>query len=382
MFPGAGNAELWKGRIASACGLCLALLCISCGTIRSFGWDPGNERMERIRQSPNWEGGRFRNRTSCNRSDPGLISLSFGLLSSGGKARPSCEVPSVRTDLHGLDRNTDCAVWFGHSSLFLQAGGVRYLVDPVLSNAWPQRMLLKAFRGTLAYTPDDIPDVDVLIITHNHWDHLDYFSITALKDRVDLFVCPLGVGGHLEYWGCAPEKIRELDWDDSLVLKSGASIHCLTAVHDSRRFLKKNNTLWMAALIESPSSDILGRIFISGDGGFGGHFAQIPGRFGPIDLAVMENGQYDAVPGSDHSRPEELVKELEMLSPKMVLPYHNSKYSLSKHPWSEPMDYLFENSKGKPYILLNPMIGELVDFSAGILPSTPWWRKMDCYKGN
>ena len=289
-------------------------------------------------------------------------------------------MPSVITDLHSLDRAKDCALWFGHSSVFIQAGGVRYLMDPVLSNAWPQRMLLRAFKGTLGYKPDDIPETDVVLITHNHWDHLDYFTITRIMDRVGLFVCPLGVGEHLEYWGCPPDKIRELDWGDSLTLGNGASIHCLTSMHGSRRFIKKNKTLWMSAFIRTPQSERLRNIFISGDGGFGEHFALVPQRFGQVDLAIMENGQYCDIPESEHSRPEELLKELEMLSPGMVLPYHNSKYALSEHDWSEPMDLLYDNSKGKPYILLCPMIGELIDFTSPSLPSFPWWRDMECYK--
>lgn len=379
MFLGTGNNHTGKGRIASACGLCLVLLCISCGTIRSFGRLPRGERLERIKKSPNWKDGEFRNSVPFNPDDPGLIAMSFDLLTSGGGTRPSCDMPTVRTDLGGIDRSTDCAVWFGHASMLLQAGGVRYLIDPVLSNPWPQRMLLRAFKGTLSYTPDDIPDVDVIIITHNHWDHLDYSSIRSIMDRTGLFVCPLGVGEHLEYWGCPRDKINELDWGDSLTLGEGSIIHCLTSIHNSRRFIKKNRTLWMSALIESPSASCLKRIFISGDGGFGEHFARVPEHFGPIDLAIMENGQYAGHTGAEHTRPEELVKELEMLSPRMVLPYHNSKYALSEHPWSEPMDLLFENSKGKDYILLSPMMGELVDFSGTSLPSIPWWRDMECY---
>lgn len=380
MYLRAGNSESWKGRIATACGLCLLLICSSCATVRSFGRAPRGERLERIRQSPNWRDGQFRNVNSAEPHVPGWFTYAMRLLTAGGDARPSCAVPVVRTDLHALDRNMDCALWFGHASILLQTGGDRFLVDPVFSNAWPQRMLLRAFKGTLCYTPDDIPDVDVVLITHNHWDHLDYFSITAIMDRVGLFVCPLGVGEHLEYWGCPHGKIRELDWGDSLTLESGTVIRSMTAIHNSRRFIKKNNTLWMAALIENPASDALKRIFISGDGGFGGHFASIPERFGPIDLAIMENGQYDEYFESEHTRPEELVKELDMLSARMVLPYHNSKYALSSHPWSEPMDLLFDNSKGKSFTLLSPMPGELMDFSAPSLPTLPWWREMDCYK--
>ena len=372
------------GRIAFACGLFfLTLLFPSCGTVRSFRGDFSEDRRQRIEQSPNWQDGRFRNQEACNPDEEGWFSYSVSLLFSGGETRPSCPVPVVKTDLHSLGREKECAVWFGHASLFLQVGGVRYLVDPVLTNVWPQRMLLRPFKGTKrAFAPEDIPDIDVLLITHSHWDHLDYFTIRALKDRVGLFVCPLGVGAYLEHWGCPAGRIRELDWDERVDIAPGVTIRALPTVHNSRRFITQDKTLWMAALIETRDADRLHRVFISGDGGYGKHFAQIREHYGPIDLAVMENGQYNELFHTVHTRPEELLMEIDALAPRMVLPYHNAKYALAKHPWDEPMERLYESAKGKPYLLLTPRIGDLVDFASDTLPTAPWWREMDDHPAN
>jgi len=335
--------------------------------------------MERIKQSPNWRDGKFHNLDAYDPNEPGWLPYSVSLMTRGGDTRPDCPIPFVKTDLKSLDRDKDCVVWFGHASIFLQIGGKRYLMDPVLSTNWAQNTILRPFKGTSGYSPEDIPEVDVFLITHNHWDHLDYFTVIALMDRVGVFVCPLGVGEYLEYWGCPKEKIVELDWGDSYLLGDDAVLHSLSARHNSRRFAAQDKTLWMAAFIESPSAKHLKGVFISGDGGYSMHFSEVREKYGEIDLAIMENGQYPEGLNSVHSRPEELVQEIEDLSPKMVLPYHNSKYALSTHPWFEPQDLIYENSKEKDYILLSPMIGEMVDFGSSYLPNKAWWRELDCY---
>ncbi len=378
MFPFKGQFVLGKGRNAIVCGLCILLLC-SCSTVRSFRRTPRGERLEGIKQSSHWSGGHFRNQDPEFEADePGLVPYTFSLLFPGSKSRPECEVPVIRTDIKSLDRDRDLCIWLGHASVFIQTGGVRFLMDPVLSNEWPQRMLLRPFKGTVCYTPDDMPELDAVIITHNHWDHLDYFTVTALEGKVSSFICPLGVGEYLEYWGVPVSKIREMDWGDSLEV-SGTTVHCLPAIHNSRRFAARDKSFWMALLLDSPGAKELKRTFISGDGGFGGHFSAVPKRYGPIDLAIMEDGQYGNHGHSVHTRPEELVLEIEALSPRMVLPYHNSKYALAKHPWNEPMDLLYEHSKSSAYILLSPKIGEPVDFESSALPSEAWWRMMPCY---
>lgn len=374
-----------RGRNVFVCGLCIILLLSSCATLRSFRREPRGERLERIKASPNWEDGRFRNVSGeVDPDEPGWFPYTFTLLTIGGKARPSCPIPCVRTDLHSLGRERDCIIWFGHASVFLQLGGVRWLMDPVFTNVFPQRMLLRPFKGTVVYTPDDIPEIDVLLISHCHWDHLDYFTVTAIKERVGKVVCPLGVGEYFEFWGYPKEKIVELDWEDSFEIPSregrcAASVKALPAVHNSRRFSAQDRTLWMSAIIETPSAS-LPRVFISGDGGWGQHFTDIARRFSPIDLAIMENGQYGECGGSVHSRPEELVREIETLSPRIVMTYHNGKYSLAKHSWSEPLDLAYEYAQSSGRMLLTPEIGEPVFPGSGSYPVSPWWRDLACYK--
>ena len=337
----------------------------------SFGRAPRGERLERIGRSPNYRDGKFHNihPTPITTAEKGGLSGIWHFLF--GKRRdlkPENDLPTVKTDLHGLDRNEETVVWFGHSSYFIQSGGKRFLVDPVLTNRPPMSLMFRPFKGTDVYTPDDIPDVDFLIVTHEHWDHLDYNTVKRLKNRVGKVVCPLGVGEHFEYWGFPPERIAEMDWYDTLYADDRLAIHCLPARHYSNRILKRDRTLWASFMIDGPQ-----RIYLSGDGGYDTHFAEIGEKFPGIDLAVMENGQYDRDWRYIHLMPDELVRAIDDLKPRTVLTVHNSKYALCKHPWHEPLDNIRKASAGRPYRLLTPRIGEKTSLRDTVATSGKWW---------
>ena len=176
----------------------------------AFGRLPRGSRLERILQSPNYRDGQFRNleASPMMTGDKSRLSgiLEFLFRKKEG-LRPDAAVPALKTDLRALDRDSNLLVWFGHSSYLLQAEGRRVLVAPVFRAAAPFSFLNRPFKGTDIYRPGDMPDVDLLVITHDHWDHLDYRTVTELKSRIGKVVCPLGVGEHFEYWGFEPEKI-------------------------------------------------------------------------------------------------------------------------------------------------------------------------------
>lgn len=328
----------------------------SCSVIRSFGRSPRGHRLERMRLSPNYWGGGFHNIQDGGETDGISNVLLKEYEGSKRNRRPKYPIPVMPFDLHGLSRDVETLLWLGHSCVFIQSGGVRYLFDPVLSDFFPENLLLRSFQKSGFYTPEDIPAIDFLVITHDHWDHLDYITVCKLKERIGRVVCGLGVGEYFEYWGYPAENISELDWGDSLKVKEGIFLHCLPAVHYSQRFIKKNKTLWASWLINSYR-----KIFISGDGALGPHFLEIGEKFKGIDIAIMENGQYNIKKNKkEHSFPEECAKEIEWLKAARVLPYHNSKYAISNHEWNEPMKKLHKLSKGKSWKLLTPMIGEPV----------------------
>lgn len=257
----------------------LIVLAVAVGMILwlhpAFGRSPRGERLERISASPNYRNGQFHNleKTPEVTSDKGIHrALWDALFESPADKVPSAPINSVKTDLGALHLNDNNLVWLGHSSYFMTLDGKRILVDPVLTSEFPvSLMMMKPFPGSDIYSPADIPLIDILIITHDHYDHLDYGTIRDIKERVGLVICPLGVGEHLEYWGVDKEKIRELNWYQTAT-SSPLKIDCLPARHFSGRLFKRRNTLWASFMITLPDGMT---VFIGGDSGYGKHYRQI-----------------------------------------------------------------------------------------------------------
>lgn len=329
-----------------------------------FGRSPSGARLGRVLASPNYSNGAFRNQlpTPMMVDSAGFFSTAMKFIfGEKERNRPDLPVSSIKTDLRALDPAKNLIVWLGHSSYYMQLDGKRYLIDPVLSgSASPVSFMIKPFLGADIYSPDDIPEIDFLIITHDHWDHLDYRTLKSIQGRVIHVVCPLGVGEHLELWGFPSEMVSELDWYESAEPCSGFRITSCPARHFSGRLLKRNQTLWSAYAVETPSV----KIFCGGDGGYGPHFAEIGDRFSGFDLAVLECGQYNQNWRLIHSLPEELPIEAKDLRAAAVLPVHNSKFALAMHEWDEPQRKCKEYFAGTDTKLLSPIIGEVTEIGA------------------
>jgi L-ascorbate metabolism protein UlaG (beta-lactamase superfamily) len=251
-------------------------------------------------------------------------------------------------------------------------GGKTLLIDPVFSdNAAPFSFSNRAFAGSNIYTAENMPPIDYLLISHDHWDHLDYPSVTALADKIGAVICGLGVGAHFEHWGYAKKKIREADWYTTLRLDDNFTLHILPARHFSGRTLTRNKTLWVSFALETSSR----RIFFSGDSGYSPHFQEIGQRFSGFDLAILENGQYNKRWAHIHMQPEETAQAADDLQAKTVLPAHNGKFSISSHAWDEPLKRLFALSTGKSWRLLTPKIGEPMYLDDAQQTFSRWWEK-------
>ena len=325
-----------------------------------FGKLPRRERLKRIKASPNYRDGHFQNLSPTPAFSEGASYLSVLKLFLFGKhkrSRPSRPLPSQKTNLLALNPKEDVLVWFGHSSYFLQVDGKKILVDPVFSgSASPLPFGTLAFEGSDLYTAADLPDIDYLLITHDHWDHLDYKTIKAIRTKVGRIITGLGTGEHLERWGYKKDLIVEKDWNERVDLEPGFSIHTTPARHFSGRLFKRNTVLWLSFVLQTPSW----KLFLGGDSGYDSHFARIGAEFGPFDLAILENGQYNKYWKHIHTMPEEVLKAAKDLKAKKLFPVHNSKFSLSIHSWDEPLNAITENhSEGDP-ALVTPMIGEKV----------------------
>lgn len=343
----------------------------------NFGRTPTGERRERIKNSSNYRDGKFQNLSETPQltGDKGYVAMVYDfLLRDYERVTPTGIIPSVTTDLLNLDRKQDILVWFGHSSYFIQIDNKRILVDPVLDGvASPVSFVNKPFDGSDVYKTKDIPDVDYLFISHDHWDHLDYESVMALKDRVSKIICPLGVGEHFEKWGFDKNEIIELDWCEDTPLDSGFTTSCLPARHFSGRGLSPNQSLWASFLLQTPTM----KIYIGGDSGYDSHFSQIGEQFGDIDLAILENGQYGAGWKYIHMMPDQVIQAATDLKAKALLPVHSSKFKLANHPWDEPLIRVSEIGEAQNQHILTPMIGEIVRLKDSTQVFSKWWERVD-----
>lgn len=323
-----------------------------------FGRNPRGQRLERVKQSPFYKDGQFQNEdtTILMTGKNSFWDMITGRKKSKRLTPKEGEVPVVKNDLKHLPKDKDLYVWFGHSSFLLQLSGKTILVDPVFIAFSPVSFIGKAFPGTDIYKPEDMPDtIDYLVISHDHYDHLDHRTVVALKDKVGKVVCPLGVGENFEYWGFAKEQIIELDCNENYT--ADLVFRCLPTRHFSGRSLKRNTTQRASWLIETPER----KIFYSGDGGYGVRYKRFGQQFPDIDLAIMENGQYDVNWRDIHTMPEQLGREVSELHPKRFVTVHHSKVALANHAWDEPRENERKAAAESGIPLIVCCIGEVVE---------------------
>ena len=339
-----------------------------------FGQRPQGEQLTRVEQSPQYRDGEFQNQlpTPGYTGQKSMLTAWWEFLTARrDNARPAQPLPLVKTDLASLPVEQDTVVWLGHSSWYVQLAGKRILIDPVFSNyAAPFSFLNKAFAGDYPWTTQTMPPIDLLIISHDHYDHLDYATLKALMPKIKRVVTPLGVGSHLRYWGMDPAIIDEADWQQKISVGNDLDIHVLPARHFSGRGLKRNHTLWASFMLVSGSR----KLYYSGDSGYGPHFKAIGEQFGPVDLAILENGQYDQDWKYIHMMPEETAQAAEDLQARAVLPGHAGRFVLAKHTWDDPYKRLAKASLGKGYRLLTPTLGEPVHAADSAQGFRAWWE--------
>ncbi len=345
-----------------------------------FGAAPSGERLQRMQQTPTFKDGVFANTMP---EPTNLVKENFFVrmynihFNKEGQRTPSEPLPSVKTDLKALAANTPEAnvlVPLGHSSYYMQLNGVHMLIDPVFSPyAGPFSFFNKAFEGTTVYGVEDMPSIDYILISHDHYDHLDYDVMKAMLGKVKKVIAPLGVGAHLEAWGYAPEQIWEGYWYESVELAKDFFVHVLPARHYSSRLFSKNQTLWAGFAFMTLERKIL----YSGDTGYGDHIPEIAKKLGPFDLTILDVGQFnpDGWPHI-HLLPEHAAKAAEELGAKRLLPAHNSKFAIALHDWKDPLNMIEEHSKGKEYILLTPMIGQVINLDDNTQKFDAWWKKV------
>jgi L-ascorbate metabolism protein UlaG (beta-lactamase superfamily) len=340
-----------------------------------FGRAPSGARLERIMKSPNFKNGVFQNQEPIvNHLEDGfLVSFYKFIFEKREDLRPQQSIPHVDTDLKALGKDRDFIVLLGHSSFLLQLSGHRFLVDPVFNGyVSPVSFLMTAFDGSNPFKVSDLPDdIDTVLLSHDHWDHLEYSTTVALKDKIGHVVTGLGNGEYYEMWGISPKKIHELDYGEEVSLADNIKITVTPARHFSGRFLKENPT--------EPASFVIAtdriKFFYSGDSGYGKHFKEIGEKYGPFDFAVMEDGQYDMQWHNVHMLPEEVLMASSEIKAKAVLPVHNSKFVLANHNWKDPLESLEKFSDKYNVELVTPLIGQVI-YLDQLPASDKWWQKL------
>ncbi len=343
--------------------------------LSKFGKAPAGERLSLIQTSSNYKNGKFVNIHPTLEIAEGYTTLGVTydyFFKKSERRSPVDIIPSFKIDLLNLPLDKDILVWFGHSSYFIQIDGIRILVDPVFSgNASPIPNTVRSFKGTDRYAVEDLPGIDYLFISHDHYDHLDYETIIKLKNKTKKVICGLGVGAHFAFWGYDANNIIEKNWNETIDFGNGFVVYTTPARHFSGRGLSRCNTLWMSYLLQTPNI----KIYIGGDSGYDTHFTDIGNKHGPVDLAIIDNGQYDVKWRYIHTLPHEVLQAAKDLKAKRLFPVHSSKFVLANHSWDEPLVKISElnNSSKNPVPLVTPMIGEFVFLKDEKQEFKQWW---------
>lgn len=366
----------WRRVLASSAALCALLLLglLACAW-RALGAAASGERLARMQRSPHWQAqaGRFEN------PQPLLNDMLGGLLAMAHASvyrSPAQRVPVQHLagkELAQLPASGLRVTWLGHASTLVEIDGVRVLTDPF----WSERASPLPFIGPKRwYAPPialaDLPQIDAVVISHDHYDHLDYPTIVALsQQRHTRFIVPLGVGAHLAYWGVPAREIVELDWWQHTQV-GALDVVCTPARHASGRTLwDKDQKLWAGYALVGAQH----RVFFSGDTGMFPALRQIGDELGPFDLTMIETGQYHETWPDWHIGPEQAIDAHRMLRGRVFLPVHWGLLTLAYHGWTEPMERVLAAARKQDVQVATPRPGERFEPDRA-LPQTRWWPSL------
>lgn len=343
-----------------------------------FGGDVSKERTKMYFPSKQYEHGKFVNE---NRNVPRENSF-VDILKIARKfffekvenGRPDKDLIVQKVDSLEVSNYNSKArlIWFGHSAFLLQIDNKNILIDPMLSDVPAPHPWLGAsrFSKELPIKIEQLPKIDAIIISHDHYDHLDYESIKKLKDKTEAYFVPLGVGVHLEAWGIESNQIQELDWWKETSFKD-LNLACTPAQHFSgRKFNNGQSTLWSSWVIKSDSTNI----YFSGDGGYGKHFSEIGEKYGPFDLALLECGQYNEKWSEIHMFPEQTAQAGQDVRAKAIMPIHWGAFKLALHSWTDPVERVTKKADELNIPIITPQIGTPIIISENGKSSEIWWK--------
>jgi L-ascorbate metabolism protein UlaG (beta-lactamase superfamily) len=342
-----------------------------------FGGLASKQQQELFSKSKHYKDGKFLNNggVKMEMSLKDSFKAMWILFKSNSKAEPNKNIAVQKVDSISIANYNSKTrfIWFGHSTFLLQIKGKNLLIDPMFGDVPAPNPLLgnKRFSNELPIEIEKLPSIDAVLITHDHYDHLDYESIQKLKDKVKLFFTPLGIGIHLLKWGVEKERIIELDWWQEIKFDD-LTIRCTPAQHFSGRGISdREKTLWCSWIIQSDDENL----FFSGDSGYASHFKEIGEQYGPFDFAFMECGQYNNLWPLVHMLPEETAQAGLDIKAKKMMPIHWGAFKLASHSWTEPVERISKKAKELNVDLVIPKIGEIIEIGLNDSEEIyPWWR--------
>ena len=369
-----------RGRLVLVVLACMVLaLAITAGivltTLESLGALPSGELRARIQRSPEYQDGEFVNATPTQSLEPGsfgeMLRHQFFGKEQREPAGPIRTEPREWQDYQQAPASGLRTTWMGHSTVLVEIDGARILLDPI----WSDRCSPVSFAGPRRFFApplplEEVPPIDAVLVSHDHYDHLDMQTVKALAARGTRFIVPLGIGAHLARWGVAADRITDLDWYEEAAVTDAIRVTATPARHYSGRSVWQNQALWSSWVISGPQH----RVYYSGDSGYGPHLEEIGTRYGPFDLALVKIGASDPTWIQIHMDPEQAVQASRDLHAAVMQGVHWGTFNLAYHDWFEPADRAAARAARDGVSLVLPRPGQLVE------PSTPpplvaWWRE-------
>jgi L-ascorbate metabolism protein UlaG (beta-lactamase superfamily) len=343
---------------------------------KQFGAKPSQQDLEKYSKSAFWNGTIFENleetKMEFSLSNlPKFLHKQF-FEKEGREPIESLPIISFDNDLFETDNKFMQSVWYGHSAIFMRLNNATILIDPMFGpDAAPiAPFKVKRFSTSTLDIIDRFPEIDLVLISHDHYDHLDYESILKLKEKAKFFYVALGVKRHLVSWGISEDCITEFDWWDEITFYNTKITFTPTRHFSGRGLTDKAKSLWGGWVFKTEQENI----WFSGDSGYGTHFKEIGSHLGPFDFAFMECGQYNPNWHQIHMYPEESVQAAIDARVQNCMPVHWAAFALAQHPWKEPVERFTEKAKNEKLNYIVPKIGEI--FNSMTRVNSDWWQTL------
>ena len=321
--------------------------------------------------SPHYYDGKFNNLEESSVSTGSFFGTLLDYMVGSSDRSPGETVPTLPYQQAEVEENDVRITWFGHSTILVETHDTTLLFDPVFGsdNLNPLVFGPAPFDYEHTYKASQLPEIDYVFISHDHYDHLDMSTVQSLEDSI--FFVPLGVDEHLKVWDIPSNQIMAFDWYDEATISEGFDIALTPSQHFSGRGLTRDGALWGSWVVQIEDRSI----YFSGDSGYSKEFVEINNRYGPFDIAICEAGQYNEAWDEIHMYPEQSIQAAIDLNATTMIPIHNTKYILALHEWDDPLERVYQEGKRTGQHVSTPMIGE--SFVLGEpMEDTPWWREV------